>query len=220
MSDAKSILILTSCTATKVSLRQAPAEVMYAGQQHQRLMRGISTYRGAGQPAGPLELFIVSAGRGVIAGDRRIRSYDATFSGMRRQQLQRQARKLKVPRAVAELLATPRQLTLLLLGDSYLQAAEISEKTVLGSPTIAFTSPRSARRLPVREGLHVVALDNSQAKRFSCGLVSLKGELVGRMLTTLAESPSAWRPLEASALLNWLDDGVNTSIVDSELLVA
>jgi hypothetical protein len=122
MSDATSILILTSCTATKASLgaRRALAEDLYAGQQHRRLMRGITAYRDAGQPAGPLELHIVSAGRGVVAGDEPLRSYNASFSGMRRQQLQRRARKLGVPRTVASLLAAPRQLSLLLLGDSYL----------------------------------------------------------------------------------------------------
>ena len=108
MIDANSILILSACTATKAAAASeaaVPAEELYAGQQHRRLMRGVSAYRNAGQPAGPLALHIVSAGHGVVPASERLRSYDATFTGMPRPHLRRRAARLGVPRAVSDLLA-------------------------------------------------------------------------------------------------------------------
>jgi hypothetical protein len=209
MSDANSILILSACTATKASEGRDVAllaENLYAGQQHRRLMRGVNAYRDAGEPAGSLELHIVSAGHGVVAASERLRSYNATFAGMGRAQLRRRATRLRVPKAVANLLAQPRRLAVLLLGEDYLHAAHLHATTALGAPTIVFTSPGGARRLPPSPQLHPVPLDNSDARRFSCGLVALKGELGARLLSRLATAPQARAPLERTNLLRWLDD--------------
>lgn len=209
MNDANSILILSACTATKVSDGSDAAllaEDLYAGQQHRRLMQGVSAYRDAGEPAGLLDLHIVSAGHGVIAASERLRSYDTTFAGMGRAQLRQHAVRLGVPAAVASLLSQPRKLSLLLLGEDYLHAAHLSEVREFGAPTIVFTSPHAARWLPKSTQLHAVPLDNQDARRFSCGLVALKGELAARLLRWLTNVPQATVPLERTRLLRWLED--------------
>lgn len=209
MSDASSILILSACTATKFADRgdpPVPAEDLYAGQQHRRLMRGISTYRDAGQPCGPLELQILSAGHGVIPGELPLRGYDATFMGMPRARLRRRASRLGVPKAIASLLAQHRRLAVLLLGSDYLYAAQLPPAPVLGSPTLVFTSPSTAKRLPGTPLLHPIALDNRDAQRFSCSLVALKGELVARLLVRLAARPVMSMPLDRAGLLAWLQE--------------
>jgi hypothetical protein len=209
MSDASSILILSACTATKVADRGDPpvlAEDLYAGQQHRRLMRGISAYRDAGQPCGPLELQILSAGHGVIAGDMPLRGYDATFMGMPRARLRRRASRLGVPKAIASLLAQPRRLAVLLLGSDYLHAAQLPPAPALGAPTLVFASPGAAKRLPDTPLLHPIALDNRDAQRFSCSLVALKGELAARLLSRLAAHPYMPMPLDRAGLLAWLQE--------------
>jgi len=209
MSDAASILVLSACTATKASEgndRAILAEELYAGQQHRRLMRGVDAYRAAGQPGGPLELHILSAAHGVVAGNESLRSYDVSFAGMRRKALRRHAARLGVPGAVAELLAVRRRLAVLLLGDDYLRAAELSAATGLGAPTLVFTSPNSATRLPAIPSLHPIVLSNSDARRFSCGLVALKGDLAARLLIRLAHNPKTWMPLDRARLLSWLEE--------------
>jgi hypothetical protein len=209
MSDASSILILSACTATKVADRGDPpvaAEDLYAGQQHRRLMRGINAYRDAGQPCGQLELQILSAGHGVVGGDMPLCNYDATFVGMPRARLRRRASRLGVPKAIASLLAQPRRLAVLLLGSDYLHAAQLPPAPVLGAPTLAFTSPGAAKRLPDTPLLHLVTLDNRDAQRFSCSLVALKGELAARLLSRLAMYPDMSMPLERAGLLAWLQE--------------
>lgn len=209
MTDADSILILSACTASKspeAAQRAVPAERLYTGQQHRRLMRGVSRYREAGEPAGALDLHIVSAGHGVVSAKKHIHSYDATFAGMARPQLRRRATRLKVPVSVSHLLAQPRKLSLLLLGESYLEAAHLRAASILGAPTIVFTSPRSARLLPTVPRLHAVPLDNQDARHFSCGLTALKGELASRVLLRLEGKPDGPVPLERTNLLAWLHD--------------
>jgi hypothetical protein len=208
MSDAGSILVLSACTATKAAGggdRAVLAEELYAGQQHRRLMGGVEAYRAAGEPAGPLELHIVSAGHGVVAADEPLHSYDASFTGMRRAQLRRRAARLRVPQGVASLLRQPWRLAVLLLGENYLRAVELSSTAELGAPTLAFTSPGAAIRLPELPRLHPIPLDNNDARRFSCGLVALKGELAARLLIGLADRPGARMSLDREGLLGWLE---------------
>jgi hypothetical protein len=204
------ILVLTSCTATKAPVaarRGAPAEELYAGQQHVRLMRGVNAYRGAGEPSGALDLRIVSAGHGVVPARRPLLPYDETFSELPRGEVRRRGEALGIPAAVASALAQPRALNVVLLGDLYLHASALPDDLVLGAPTLALTSPNSGRRLPDLPGLVVVGLHNREARRFSCGLAALKGELARRLLVRLADgTPAADVPATAEGFLTWLED--------------
>lgn len=209
MNDDSSILVLSACTSTKTpngSRRLTLAEDLYAGQQHRRLMRGINIYRAAGEPAGRLDLQILSARHGVIPGHEAVRNYDATFSGLPQERLQKRATRLGVPAAVADLLGVRRRLAILLLGDPYLRASRLQHTAELGAPTLVLTSPKGAARLPPIARLYPVALANDDARRFSCGLVGLKGELTARLLARLVDKPNEGPPLEDQQMLDWLED--------------
>lgn len=209
MSARDPILVVTSCTATKLPPppRERRAEDLYAGQQHVRLMRGVRRYRAAGMPAGPLELSIVSAGHGLLTARTQIEAYDATFADLSLGALRARAQALDVPGALRRLLERRFGLAILLLGNSYLQACELDARTALGGPVLVFCSPAFAPRTPRAPGWHPMPLRNADARRFSSGLISLKGELGGRLLTRLADRPGelADLPLERERLLSWLD---------------
>lgn len=81
----------------------------------------------------------------------------------------------------------PRGLT----GDDFAQgSAHVQEREVaLASPTIALCGSTASRNLPPLAGLTTVVLGNPEARRFSCGLVALKGDIAARLLTRLAETP-------------------------------
>jgi hypothetical protein len=220
MSDDAPILVLTSCTAAKVSgsLRHAvPAESLYNGQQHQRLMRGVEVYRAAGEPGGELHLHILSAGHGVVAGHELLRSYDQSFTQLSRGEVRDRAQDLGVPTAVGDLLGRSWRLAVLLLGDDYLNAADLTERTALGGPAYAFTSPNTGQRLPQLSRLRVIPLHNHDARRFSCGLVALKGELAGRLLQGLATAPNTRWPARADLLLDRLAARPSTGVVRSNV---
>lgn len=210
MSDEPPILVLTSCTATKaLGSPNGPvrAEDLYAGQQHLRLMRGVRAYRRARQPAGPLRLRIVSARHGLLAASTPVAVYDQSFNGLGRSGIRDRAHELGLPAAVRALLRRHWALVLILLGDDYLAAIGLGEDLELGGPTVALCGPRAALGLPAHRRLSTLTLGTAQAKRFSCGLVALKGELAGRTLGGLARRPKHLKLLQRPGFpwLDWLE---------------
>jgi hypothetical protein len=186
------IVIVSSCTATKLQTpagRPRWAESLYAGQQHMRLMRGVNDYRYAGLPAGELRFRILSAFHGLLPPRRLITSYDHSFSGLPTAAIRRQGREKNVPEDMRNLLRKPFDLGLLLLGDPYLRACELDTDIELGGPLLSFCSPAVAKRMPKITGLRTITLTNAEARRFSCGLIALKGELGGRLLSQLTAEP-------------------------------
>ncbi|HTC60860.1 MAG TPA: hypothetical protein VK691_12190 [Solirubrobacteraceae bacterium] len=206
------ILVVSSCTARKLETPGGGtrcAESLYTGQQHVRLMRGIDDYRAAGQPAGELRFRILSAFYGLLSPEERVLSYDHSFSGLPATVISRQGREKNIPRDLRKLLGKPFDLGLLLLGDPYLRACELDANLKLGGPLISFCSPAAARRMPKIAGLHTVTLANAEARRFSCGLIALKGELGGQLLARLAIEPQEVENLTPSNadVLGWLEAG-------------
>jgi hypothetical protein len=205
------ILVVTSCTGLKtvsdptgltcddfaqspehVREREAalaevltPARDLYSGQQHIRLMRGVDSVADRID----IDLYIVSAGYGLVPGERKLAPYECTFAGRGRGDLYAWAGSLGIPAAFRELMAQPYDLCLLLLGNDYLSACGIDSRLKLASPTLALCGHNTVRNLPTIPGLKPVALGNPEAKRFSCGLVALKGDIAARLLTLLAERP-------------------------------
>lgn len=167
-----------------------PAEALYTGQQHVRLMRGVQTIRqhvtNDGIPLN-LDLWVLSAGYGLIPGDRMLAPYECTFQGMKSKELREWADKLKVPEQFRALITAKYDLGLILLGDNYLSACRVDDTVMFGGPTLFFCGSGVASRLPVLPNLRSVILSTTEATTFSCGLVGLKGEVAARLLSQLAE---------------------------------
>jgi hypothetical protein len=191
VSERRSILAITSCTGLKTigdGGASLPAERLYAGEQHRRLMQGVDYFR-ASSSGHELDLRILSAGHGVVAGDHRLRHYDSSFAALGKAEIDERAAELGVPGQIEQLLSRPYALVLVLLGDDYMRAAAIDSDTQFSSPTIVFCGERLARRLQGVPSLKLVPADKRQTRRFACGLVGLKGELGGRLLRLLADDP-------------------------------
>lgn len=187
-----------------------PAEELYSGQQHLRLMRGVRAARAA-LGAEAVSLWILSAGYGLVPGGQLLAPYDATFQGMGRSALRRRADRLGVPEAAERALTSPFDLALVLLGDDYLAACQLDEGLTPGGPVVALCGGRAARALATIEGVTAAALTNAEARRFGCALVGLKGELGGRALKRIAAAPDMVRFLGAAEpweLLDLLDDEI------------
>jgi queuine/archaeosine tRNA-ribosyltransferase len=204
------ILIITSCTGDKAvkhdnrltmgDLRQGaehlkkreaeladlmmPAEELYTGMQHVRLMRGVNALRE--NKDFQVELQILSAGYGLVEDLRRLAPYDATFNGMKMKELVEWAEFLNVPKEIRSIISRCFDLILVLLGDGYLRACQLDDDVDLGGPAVFFTGKASASRLPDLAQLQAVILGNPDTRKFACGLVGLKGEVAARLLEHLA----------------------------------
>ncbi len=159
---------------------------MYTGQQHVRLMRGVGEARKVGLEC---QVEILSAGYGFIPESRRIAPYECTFQGMKVGEIRDLAKLLRVPEGFRKTVVEPYDLALILLGENYLKACTLDAGVKLGGPTILFTGSGPAKRLPRIPNLRVITLSNADAKRFSCGLVGLKGEIAKRVLLKLSRDP-------------------------------
>src|SRR5687768_14802066 len=126
MNDALRVNVITSCTGRKLALAPgdtAPAERLYCGQHHVRLMRGVEYLRGAGAT---VDVWIVSAGHGLVHGAEPLATYEKTFQGRRRLERHAMASQLGIPQAIGAVLASRADLTIVLLGDDYLQACQLA----------------------------------------------------------------------------------------------
>jgi hypothetical protein len=180
--------IATELATSRVSPLAVPAEDLYGGQQHLRLMRGVRRLREA-PGAATLDLWILSAKYGLIAGCTPLEPYDETFNGLPLDELRSRGEKLNIPRRAREVLAGTADLVLVLLGEDYLATCKFDAGLRLGSPTVFLCSRRASAGLPYVKGLRAVRLSTSDTRRFHCGLISLKGEIAGRLLALLAAQP-------------------------------
>ncbi len=175
----------------ELSALAAPAEALYSGQQHIRLMRGVSEFRSWGaNAAATLDLWILSAGYGLVPSNQILAPYEATFSGMSKAEVALWSAQLKIREHTARVLREPATAAMLLLGDSYLDALDLNSIDELGATTLVLCSRKSAQKLRRRPNLRPVPLDTSDTKRFGAGLVALKGELGARLLSAMASNPA------------------------------
>lgn len=187
MNEGLRVDVITSCTGRKVALAPGdtvPAERLYCGQQHVRLMRGVDYLRGAGAT---VDVWIVSAGHGLVHGTEQLVSYERTFQGRRTIDRNAMASQLGIPRAIKAVLARRASLTVVLLGADYLHACQLAGPVEQGAPTLVFASASASLAMSAIPGLHVVALGVEHTRQFAAGLVALKGEVGGRLLAALAD---------------------------------
>lgn len=164
------------------------AEALYDGEQHRRLMKGVYSARRL-QRDWEVDLRIVSAGHGVVDGRQLIETYNRTFAGMDVVSADELARELGIAQSIQAAFGTRHDLALVLLGSTYLRAAELDRMTGFPAPTFIFGGSIAARRFRHLEAALMVPAGKDEARRFSCGLVGLKGELAGRVLISLARDP-------------------------------
>lgn len=187
MIDALRVNVITSCTGRKVALAPGattPAERLYCGQHHVRLMRGVDYLRAAGAT---VDVWIVSAGHGLVHGTELLAPYEKTFQGRPTSERNAMASQLGIPRAIRAVLASRADLTIVLLGDDYLHACQLAGPVEQGAPTLVFASASASLAMSAIPGLHVVAVGVEHTRQFAAGLVALKGEVGGRLLAALAD---------------------------------
>ena len=125
---------------------------MYTGMQHLRLMEGITNIRKIlGNEV--LDLFIVSAGYGLIREDKQIVPYEVTFNNMNSSGIKEWSQKLHIHEDLNNVI-TNYDLVFMLLGDKYLRAVEMpfdSEKP--DQKILVFASGTSKKMIPDKSKL-------------------------------------------------------------------
>jgi len=206
------ILVITSCTGEKLyhhekqltfedfnkdasHLTSREAELqeyltsardLYTGQQHIRLLRGLEKLTDSESPL-EIDLWILSAGYGLIPADKPIVPYECTFQGMKKSELNAFSDHLKIPTSVQAILSKDYDLGLLLLGESYLAACKLDANTSIGFPVVMLGSKKTAEMVSKISNMYPVPLTNEDTRKFKAGLVALKGEVGARILAGLSD---------------------------------
>ena len=209
------MLVVTSCTGEKIyhpdnqltqadfadaaTLAKREAELaeykttagqIYTGMQHQRLMEGIEALRSAyGKEI--VDLYVVSAGYGLISEDREVVPYEVTFNTMNGTAIKEWSQHLGIHHDLGELVQKY-DLALFLLGDKYLKAVDLPfDKVRDDQKLVFFASGTSKKMLPIHAPYYFVEVGQEDAKSFSYGLVGLKGYLFKLMATdAVKDDPS------------------------------
>lgn len=179
--NPKRIRVVSSCTARKHPVEgPVPARDLYAGEQHKRLLRGVDSC-----PDGLIALEILSAGYGLIPANFGAEAYDHTFAGKSSQEISKMAERLDIPNDVRDALEAMADLTIVALGDDYLQACQLPEVMNFDHPVVFVYSRSSAGRIPKGDNVFRAELRESDTRAFRSGLVGLKGEIVAQYLENL-----------------------------------
>jgi hypothetical protein len=168
-----------------------PAEQLYRGQQHVRLMRGVEVARALGHR---VTVSIVSAGYGLVPGNQAIAAYECTFQGM----------SARERRAWAGALVREGDVAIVLMGEDYVDACGLDGEIRVGAPTLVLCGTRTGLRIAPNPNVHAVVLGESDTRRFACGLVGLKGEVACRLLARIATDPTTVSNLGSNGLLERL----------------
>ncbi len=192
------VRVITTCTSRKVAerdgsalrglpgfdapVRGLPAERLYTGGQHQRLMSGVEELRIHRR----VDVWVISAGVGLVAGGDEIPPYDESFARLAPQRIRERADRLGIPEAFRQLVLNPCALTILLAGNDYFDAVRLDEPVAWGSPTVALVSPSRAERIARHDRLQTIVVSQRTARAWSLPLTLLKGEIVRRLLLDIA----------------------------------
>ena len=147
-----------------------------------------------------VDLRIVSAKYGLLAADEPVSPYNETFSGMGRTAVRHRAAKSGIAGDVRQALNAAADLAIVALGADYLTAASLEDGDVhTPSTTLLLCAPPWAGASWLGRPSQKVALGTTEARRFRCGFIALKGEIAGRILSALAEEAGTGVPTWATS---------------------
>ncbi len=169
----------------ELSAYKAPAAEMYTGQQHRYLMEGLEQIREIyGQAV--VDLYIISAGYGLLREYDVIVPYNVTFTGLKERKLLARSDSLQIHERVETLIANYK-LVFFLLGKEYVQALQLREKSFRysGTTDLIFLLGDSYRGLiPNAPNTHFVPAGRDFAYRLRVMGVALKGFVFKKLCET------------------------------------
>lgn len=187
LEDFKDLTRLQNCSK-QLSEFAAPAGKMYTGQQHLQAMEGVQLLREElGQDV--VDVLILSAGYGLIPESQTIVPYEVTFNSMKADEIDEWAQFLGIHQAFEEAILRY-DLVFMLLGESYLRALSLPVVTQPLQTLIFLASHGSKNYIQGGEAnTFILPLSNADAKRFSYGLVGLKGFIFKKFASIAAHVP-------------------------------
>ncbi len=160
-----------------------PAARLYTGLPQRRLLAGVAKARQSGEVR--VDLWILSAGYGLVHESMPLVPYDCSFNGMSSTALCEWSRHLGLHESFPMFLEAPADLRLVLLTDPYLRACDLAFDDLLAAPTVFVVSRAMASKLPADARAWVV--ERADVSRFHTPAVALRQQLGALALGLVAE---------------------------------
>lgn len=166
------ILVISSCTSRKLSY-DAPAAQMYTGGQIRYLMEGLEKLWSKYERE-TIDLAIISAKYGLIAGSDVISPYNYTFSGLPTEEILERSNSLQIHEKTGALIGRY-DLVFFLLGKEYVWSLQLpfhfGDTEALTQIFLAGNNVRNC--LP--DNAHFIPVTPNLARRFGVMNIDLKG---------------------------------------------
>ena len=233
------ILVLTSCTSDKkysptnllaIEDFDSPEELtrrteelknykieaseMYTGSQHVSLMEGLKkVWSKYGVPV--VDLYIISAGYGLLGRDDIIVPYEVTFSGMTDKQILERSNFLNIHKQV-ESLISQYDLVLFLLGREYIIALRLPFHGANTVAQIFLIGPTYRKLIPDLPNTFLIPTGRDLAAQLHTTNIELKGVLLRRLCETVhQEGLSVFEAVKQNPYLI-IDNVLKSDIEDEE----
>ena len=166
------ILVITSCTSSKQDC-EVPAVEMYTGAQHRLLMEGLEQVR-ARYKEEVIDLYIISAGYGLLNESDVIAPYNVTFTGLNKKKLLARSNSLQLHEQVEALIAHY-DFVFFLLGEKYIRALQLPFEGSDTGTQIFLLGKGYRKLIPDASNTHFVPVGNDLARELGVMGVALKG---------------------------------------------
>ncbi len=169
------------------------ARELYIGNQNRELVKGVDLLRRIEKTE--IKFSILSAGFGLVDENDMIPTYDCSFTGMRKSQIQERAEWLKISSDFKELLATGFDLVYLALGKNYFLTLGNDWKNKVETMILGFNRALSEGKLLCIPSAHVIVRAFSQNGHKIHGITGFKGDLLRILANYALKQKNPYREL-------------------------
>ncbi len=177
-----------ACTTSRV-------RDMYTGNQNRELVKGVDYLRQIEKTE--VKFHIISAGFGLVEENILLPSYDCSFSGMRKSQIQERAEWLGIPLNFQKLLTSGFDLVYLALGKKYFLTLGEEWKTKNNTTIIGFDRSVSEEQMLCIPSAHEIVSSFSQNGHKIHGITGFKGDLLRILANHILKQKNPYRELLA-----------------------
>ena len=179
----------------KSSCPTARVRDLYTGNQNRELVKGVDLLRQIEKTE--VKLSIISAGFGLVEENDTLPTYDCSFSGMKKSQIQERAEWLEIPSDFEELLVSGFDLTYLALGKKYFLTLGDKWKSKSNTTIIGFNWNLCEKEILCIPSAHDIVSSFSRNGHKIHGVTGFKGDLLRILADYALKQKNPYRELLA-----------------------
>ena len=177
---------------------------LYTGNQNRELVKGVDILRQIENTE--VDLFIISAGFGLVKENDELPIYDCSFSSMNKSQIKERAELLQIPLNFEKLVTSDYDLVYLALGKKYFLSLGDTWMNKSSVTMVGFDNKLSGKQMLCIPCAHKIVSAFSQNGHKIHGVTGFKGDLLRILANHAQNQENSYRELIAWTHLVYLRD--------------